>query len=364
MNDSFLFLVLSSFINCIFLFAFQHSLARKSQEIPHRDYIQFSLMSHILASSNIEFHKFCVPFIQKQTFSTKRDVAITSIFYREKRAVLNFFSIRQSGCQASIVILSNENMAFEEQTIKMINALDVIVAFSPIHGKLAGTHTDQIRTYFVVNFLKLHIKKYDRVFFFDSYDCFFEHDPFEYFTEPKVYLFQESLVKIKDNACNRNWIINCYGSKGLNQISNDLIVCAGTVGSGSIVEFIRLYYVLDVQDRWRKCRIDQGQLNYIIYSGLLSKYNVSYYLFSDTGPVQAIALSQKIYNYHFNNPQYQYVNNRFNQTAAVVHQYNRVESLLKSFFNRCNTSLFLDSINSNSTFVKNAIYVDLCDPIS
>ena len=79
----------------------------------------------------------------------------------------------------------------------MLNELNIIVVQSNIYNNIKIS-TDMTRTYFVVNYLKKNREKYDRVFFFVLFDVFFETDPFQFFTEKKVYLFQESFLTINE----------------------------------------------------------------------------------------------------------------------------------------------------------------------
>lgn len=302
--------------------------------------------------------KYCFSLSPQQSYSTKRDVTITSVFYHQRNLALNLLSIRQSGCEATIVVLADNSVHFQGNLNYIINELDVIVVRSSIaiHNRYS---TDMTRTYFVVNYLKQNREKYDRVFFFDSFDVFFERDPFQYFTEKKVYLFQESLVTINQDYWDRIWIVNCYNEESLKIVGDQFFVCSGTVGSGSIDEFIKLYTILDAEKKWRICKVDQGPLNYLLYSGKLKENNLNYHVFNHTGPVLTLNLAIKFYT-EVNG--FMFVLNALNMTPAVIHQTKNFPKIQRSLYDRCKKGL--NELNGQSNSIKNLIKSDLNAPLN
>lgn len=325
-------------------------------------YIQSSIVQihdrQIIIKGILKISKLCFPYIRRKSYSTKRDLAITSVLYRERNLALNLLSIRQSGCEATIVVLCDKTSIFSPKTKFMINELNVIVVQSNVQ-KYIKIHSDMTRTYFVVNYVKKNRGKYDRVFFFDSYDVFFETDPFQFFTEKKVYLFQESLVTINEDGFDRQWIVDCYGEKALEIVGDKLFVCAGTVGSGSIEEFIKLYTILDAENKWKVCRVDQGPLNYLLYSGKFKAKNLSYHVFNHTGPVLTLNLAIKIF---VNIDGYLFVHNALNQTPAVLHQTKNFKNIQSSLYKRCNA--VLSRLNKKNDFINTVIKTNLNDPLN
>ncbi|OHT12401.1 hypothetical protein TRFO_17771 [Tritrichomonas foetus] len=294
----------------------------------------FSEVSGIFPNNN--YYQYCIPFIKKKTFSTKRDLTLTSVFYKEKNVPLTLFSIRQSGCMATIVVLTNKGMKFSRQTIKIINCLSVKVVSSDVTG-FKKRHTDFIRDEFACNFVKKFQKDIDRVFFFDAFDVFFERDPFEHFVGDHLFLFQESLLTIKEDPYDLKWMRDCYGQEETEKYWNNYFVCSGTI-AGSASMFIRFFELLQSQKSWidPNCGVDQGQLNYAIYSGLLTKNNISLVLFDHVGPVHTLNCAIKHFKYYWNNTRYVYVTNAKDEVASVLHQVKQQKKLHAGLYARCN----------------------------
>lgn len=311
-----------------------------------------------------EYYRFCVPFVQKQSYSSPSDLAITCCFFHEKNMALNLFSIRQSGCQATIVIICDESIQFTAAAIKMINCLKVKVIQSKIPGFMQGVHTDMIRDNFVTNYLKRNKNIYQRVFFFDAFDVFFESDPFQYFSESKLYLFKESTQKIKWNRSNRKWIENCYDRYAFRLLRNQYIVCSGTIAAGSIDEFIKFYTILYNENNWPKCVVDQGSLNYFLHTGLFQRRNLSYSVFDHVGPIQTLDVGLKRYDYyHWNNNKYLALLNIEGRVASIAHQYTRKPEHVNSYYSRCQIASFLGICNSSSTVIEHEYHEDLYAPL-
>lgn len=300
----------------------------------------------------------CYPYTPKKSYSAQRDLAITCVLYREFNLALNLISIRHSGCKATIVVLCDISTIFSPNTKFIMNELNIIVvrSFIQYYNRFS---TDMTRTYFVVNYLKLNRDKFDRVFFFDSYDVFFETDPFQYFTEKKVYLFQESHLTINQDPCDRLWMTNCYNASALKIVGDQLFVCSGTVGSGSIDEFIKLYTIIDAEHKWKICRVDQAPLNFLLYSGRFKAKNLSYHVFSQTGPVLTLNLATKFYA-KING--YTFVYNALNRTPAILHQTKNDANFQKSLYKRCQ-NVFM-KYSEKSSIIKNLETADLNDPIN
>lgn len=72
------------------------------------------------------------------------------------------------------------------------------------------------------------------------------------------------------------WLNKCYGEDAVEPITDNTVVCSGTVG-GAVSEFrkyldIMLYGECDLL----KCNEDQPQLNYMLYSGVFSAMKLQY----------------------------------------------------------------------------------------
>ncbi|OHT15742.1 hypothetical protein TRFO_42347 [Tritrichomonas foetus] len=304
-----------------------------------------TIPSHVLPQIS---YGLCVPFIKKESFSSRRDLTITFLVDQELHLALNLFSIRQSGCKASIVVITNQEMEFSTTAIKIMNCIEAKVVRSEFSPSFYFLMNDLKRTILIKNYLQLNIMLYDRVFYFDAFDVFFESDPFKFFNGDRLFFVQESTIKLKDQQCNKDWFLNAYDEETFESISDNLVVCSGTV-AGTIKRMIQYYSVLLSLSSFRIHQLDQPQLNYIIYSGLLAKKKIPYTLFDHVGPIHTLNIGEKNYKYYFDDKRYLYVTNAAHQVAAVIHQTKNFPNILEGLYNRCNLTLYTRSCNCSDS---------------
>ena len=71
-------------------------------------------------------------------------------------------------------------------------------------------------------------KDFKNIFLCDSRDIYFQGNPFEFNYNGQINFFLEDYL-IKDCPYNSNWIIKTYGQNEFKRISNNTILCSGTV---------------------------------------------------------------------------------------------------------------------------------------
>jgi len=137
----------------------------------------------------------------------------------------------------------------------------------------------QLKRYEVfLEFLK--DKNYDNILCCDSRDIYFQSNPFNFQYKSSINFFLED-EQIKNCTYNSNWIIKTYGQTALNEISNKIILCSGTVlgSTEKIKEYLNLmknkilkfkykktlkYFLTFRRDpEGRGC--DQGHANYLVH---------------------------------------------------------------------------------------------------
>ncbi|OHT06256.1 hypothetical protein TRFO_25742 [Tritrichomonas foetus] len=307
-----------------------------------------------------DYHLYCVPYIKQKSFSTPRDLAITTVIYGEKHVPLNLFSIRQGGCQASIVVIVNADIKLQRETIKVMNCLQVKLVKCPFTPKMREQHNVVLRSMLLANYVRLYIDYYDRVFFFDAFDVFFNADPFEYFIGDNLFLFQESMGNINQNCYNNMWVKECFGDEGFQRVKSFRFLCAGTVG-GTARRFVEFYDLMRSTPNWSYCRIDQGQINYWVYVGLLDQMKIPFTLFSHFGPVQTLMLGPKYYNYYYNDTSLVYMTNGANKTVPIIHQTKSVKNVQEGLYARCNMTNIVNDCLARDDVVLNSIIINISD---
>lgn len=181
-------------------------------------------------------------------------------------------------------------------------------------------------------------KKFKNILFCDSRDVYFQSNPFDYQYKGSINFFLEG-KKIKDCKFNSEWMIKTYGKKVLEELSEKIISCGGTIlGSHESMEkFLRLMieetgkhkykkrlkYILTFRRDKGSRGSDQAHGNFIAHKNLIR--DTFFYTNAD-GPIATV--------YHLNkikfNKNYQLINSQ-NKPYLVVHQFDkRWEFFLKA----------------------------------
>lgn len=304
---------------------------------------------------------YSIPKTKPITYSTSSDFCITPLFgAKEVFFDINLFSIRKSGCAATIIIITDNSTVFSENVKKLILLFNVQIVRGVINANILYRHTDFIRDtllFYLLKELKKEMDssenvKYDRIFFFDSYDVYFEQDPFRYFErDDRVYFFQESYIQLKRSCYffNRRGVKMCFGEEKYESIKEKYVVCSGTIAAGSVDSFVRFldFFVNLGCFKSSRCLFDQGALIYVVNSGMLNENNISFYVFPPEGPVATCRFGPIFTEFKVDDEKnvYMVVKSLINNhTYEVVHQYQKFrkqfykKTLIKKYLNDHNIS--------------------------
>ncbi|MEC7136982.1 MAG: hypothetical protein VXW51_04435 [Pseudomonadota bacterium] len=173
-------------------------------------------------------------------------------------------------------------------------------------------------------------KNFDRILLCDSRDVYFQKNPFDFNYHSKINFFLEDF-KIKDCPYNSNWIIKTYGKNEYDKISNNTILCSGTVlgDKNKIIEYLKLINVhikkykykkklkylltLRVDPEGRGC--DQGHANFIVHKELIKGKN---FYKNNEGPFATVFYLKEI-KFDDNSK----LLNKFGKPYLLVHQYDK-----------------------------------------
>ncbi|KAK8845678.1 hypothetical protein M9Y10_020596 [Tritrichomonas musculus] len=243
-------------------------------------------------------YKYSICQVKRKTYSTSHDLCIVPIFGSGKlfNFNLNLFSVRKSGCAATIILLNDNSSILTQESRQLISLFDIKVIKGICRDEKLLRHFDFFRDkflYYVLRYFQMQMDDnpkiiYNRVFFYDGFDVYFEKDPFRYFSDADtVYFFQEAELHIRDNPFNSYGVYSCFDWKGLRKIRNYPIICSGTMAAGSVSAFLKFfdYFVHAKFFSTEKCAFDQGALNYVIHAGVLKKNGIKYHVFPPDGPV-------------------------------------------------------------------------------
>jgi hypothetical protein len=265
-----------------------------------------------------------------------RDVVYTSAIGIHTRLACFLLSIRSSGCRARIIVLTDDGHEFDE-TYQRIFTLTKTELYKFSWNSTYYGHTDVARGLLLYEWLLKHRTEIDRVFSCDAFDSFFQSDPF------KTLIVQGKMTFISEgrllSSCpvNLKWLIDCFGEEKAQSVKHNWVLCFGTIG-GSINAYIKfLEFMTGNRTRWFGCRIDQGQLNYFVHSGALTRAGIDYEIQHCNQTVLSMFQCRwrRISFFHNRKIYYDISTNRKFVTAAVVHLLTSYGPVIQNYLNRC-----------------------------
>lgn len=190
-------------------------------------------------------------------------------------------------------------------------------------------HSIQMKRYEL--FLEfLEKKTFNKIFFCDARDIYFQSNPFKYNYNSPINFFSEGRL-IKHCKINSNWIDKTYGKKILNEFKDKEIICFGTIlaDQQNMLRYLkemklmvknypykrRIKYLLTFRRDKNGRGCDQAYGTYLVYKNYFKNFKIhsNYY-----GPIATVYYLNDL---NFNNVSY--LINRNKQPYNVVHQYDK-----------------------------------------
>jgi len=245
-------------------------------------------------------------------------------------------SLRSTGAKCRIVLFVPSRFFLNYRRNLVLNLLniEIIKDCNATNGRNMVPH--MIRYEYEKIWLEKHIGEIDRVFHTDTFDVFFQGDPFctSISNESLAFVIEPHLIR----SCgwNTDWISRCYGSKELFSLRHEFIICSGSI-AGPAYQYLQLLNLMISQKHWESCwenSMDQPILNYLVWKGVVKEKGIKYHFVGcDSGffTVQWCVLEREIrYNEHGQ------VISLMNTVPAYVHQYNRVQPFSTYLYSICN----------------------------
>jgi hypothetical protein len=264
-------------------------------------------------------------------FSTRRDLLVTSVFERHPNVALNLLSARSTGCSARILLMSERGHPFEDSFLLLCSLLEIEIAFFDF---TAGFHTDIYRSEWLLEWLSPRVSEFDRVFYCDAFDAFFQRDPFENIVHRGLMTFVTEGVRIADQLGNLELIEKCFGHAAAVEVSERPLICSGTVAGDSKVYVKYLRYLTENLTRWHSCVIDQPQINYLVWSGELEKAGIGFRTEGCNGTVNSMYYCPR-HKIAFEKDFFDVSENAGFVNNAVMHHYKGWPSIVRNYYKRC-----------------------------
>jgi hypothetical protein len=280
---------------------------------------------------NVSRRHLCYVGRPHRTFSTPRDLIVTSIFQRHPNVALTLLSIRSTGCMARVLLMAEAEHPFDAPFLRLCSDLDVQVAF---FDYTPGFHTDIYRSEWLLGWLSPRVSEFDRVFYIDAFDAFFQMDPFEHLVVKGMMTFVTEGVTIGNQPGNFEMIETCFGKPVAVALSDRELICSGSL-AGDPISYVKYLKILTENlTRWHSCETDQQQINVLVWSGELEKVGVGFRTEGCNGTVNSMYYCPR-YKIDIGGGFFDLSENSMFVNNAVMHHYKGWPSVVKNYYERC-----------------------------
>ena len=272
--------------------------------------------------------KFCSYSPIRPPSSTKRDLVIAQIGHHPERAIYSLLSLRTVGCKATIIATVRKQDIVPASVEKDLNDCGIfIVRLDRIYDNGKFEFMKIGRYAINAEFLEMYPGKFDRVFYYDSFDTVFQADPFFNEMRPGILYLSPEYVTFKDDP----WVLeNLVDVPGFNfsWLMDKEVFCSG-VYSGYTDVIIKLGQLMKAMYRGTSDFVAKDQIlfDYLYYSGAMETAGISTIRTPDYMSAW----------YTICQMPFQEVGNItiHNEVPAVVHQINRNKKYLKNAHEVC-----------------------------
>jgi len=267
--------------------------------------------------------------------SSKRDVILLYATSFAAGLELSIKSIRSTGSKCRVILLVPKKFPLTRFQQRMLEVLNIEIVLGCDEKKNRPFVPHMIRFEYELEWLEQHINEVDRVFHTDSFDVFFQGDPFSNHILNDDLTFVVEPHVIRSCGWNTDWLRRCYNDTIMTQMRHQYIICSGSIAGGT-VPYIKLLKLMISTQEWDKCwgkSMDQPILNVLVWLGAVDQAGIKYHFAGcDSGfyTVQWCVLERNVlYNNHGQ------IHSLMNTVPSYIHQYNRLVDLTDYFFKRC-----------------------------
>lgn len=255
--------------------------------------------------------------------STPNDLVISGAFGQVRNALKFLRSLRTVGCMASVVFVTNGNVP--ESTLQEFRDCGAqFFTITHLSRRLRKFSPHCLRFFGYKDYLDHAGKQFDRILHSDSFDVFFQSDPFtDNIRNDRLYFTMEDR-KIKNCPFNSRWIRQSYNESVLRALGNFTISCSGTI-IGGYDQFMRYLVTMITHEPFlanggTRLDPDQAYHNYLLHTGAFERAGVRAEYMGCNSPVLSMHYCSRHHNRIYQNR----VRGPDGTTVpALVHQYNR-----------------------------------------
>lgn len=263
--------------------------------------------------------------------STSNDVTLLFADKISQGLEISISSLRSTGSKCKIILFLPSDIRLYSKHKEFFKDNQVEIIYFEKNPNFVPHLDRYIHEY---EYMKRNINRINRILHADSFDTFFQSDPFKHISSDKLHFFGEGFP-IKSCKWNKNWISSCYGDEALKSVWKNEILCSGTIAGNSQL-YLSFLKILIESVEFKKCHfhsLDQGILNFLVYNGNLSSSNISYSIESCDSFVLTMSRCMFAKNIYFINDSFFRGIGAF--PPSIIHQYNRFPSALKNIKYLC-----------------------------
>ncbi|KAH0787429.1 hypothetical protein GPJ56_008624 [Histomonas meleagridis] len=267
--------------------------------------------------------------------STARDVVLLFGSHFAPGLQLCIKSLRSTGCKARIILFGGSSITSDQTALNFFKLMNVELIPNCDEPNKREYVPHMLRYEYELNWLLKNSGTIDRVLHTDSFDVFFQGDPFSEHVPHDSLKFVVEPHQVRSCGWNYAWIYSCYGEEGLKKRLNNFIICSGSI-SGGYLSYVALLKLMISQKEWSTCykaSEDQAILNYLVWNQDVRNAGIKYsFTGCDDGffTVQWCAIEKKV---KFN--EYGQAITEANTVPSYIHQYNRIQSFTDFLFQKC-----------------------------
>ena len=244
-------------------------------------------------------------------------------------------SLRSTGAGCRIVLFLSPGFPETPEFLNLIEGASVELVRNCDSGPNRPLVPHMLRFEYERKWLRSHDGEVNRIFHTDSFDVFFQGDPFAGYISDNSLQFVVEPHQIRSCGWNLAWMNACYGQEMGKEMRNKFIICSGSI-SGDAHAYEKLLDLMISQREWKKCwdpSMDQPILNYLVWSGAVRRRGIKYkFTGCDDGffTVQWCVLDrQEKMN------EYGQLISEHGSVPSYIHQYNRLQSLSDNLYDKC-----------------------------
>jgi hypothetical protein len=210
--------------------------------------------------------------------STHRDAILFYASGFKPGLHLALSSLISTGAQCRIVLFVSSDFSISPRFRAFVKryGIEIVEHCDSNDGRPLFGH--MLRYEYEAKWIERNIHQLDRVMHSDSYDVFFQADPFQDLVPHDRLLLVVEDFEIFMCDWNSQWIRECYGNDTWYEIKMHNIICTGII-CGNADAYMRMIKVMIKRPEWKYCWMpskDQPIFNNLLWTGVFAYHGFQF----------------------------------------------------------------------------------------